>query len=469
MTTLWPSADLLSKVSDHQRERYALASASPIGILGGNPGAGKTHTTGRIIKCVVDEHGPASVAVCAPTGKAAIRITEVMLAADIPLDHPATTIHRLLGVQRNGHDGKGWGFLHNAAQPLRTRFIFIDETSMLETSLLSSLLSACSAGTHLMFIGDFAQLPPVGHGAPLRDMIAAGLPYGELTEIHRNGGDIVTACQAVKEGRRFQPSPYIDIPGGRNFLHIEAARPTFAVGALSRMLKNPPAGVDPVWDVQVLCAVNEKSDVGRANLNKIMQGILNPDGARVDGNKFRVDDKVICTTNGMLAMAHCPICSVGDDGQKRDGDPPAAAWDGKLYQCTSCGRAWAPKDCCTDFVANGEMGRVLEVFKGWMHVGFDSPKRTIRVAGEWLSEFDLAFAITCHRAQGSEWPFVIAMADDSNGADMVTSREWWYTAYSRPRKLLTTIGKMATMERQCKKAALSERQTFLAKMLAGVA
>src|SRR5690606_14383539 len=97
----------------------------------------------------------------------------------------ATTIHRLLGVSRNGHDQKGWGFMRNRGNPLPNRFLFVDECSMCDCDITASLLDACKPGTHVLFIGDFAQLPPAGHGAPLRDMIAAGIPYGELTEIHR--------------------------------------------------------------------------------------------------------------------------------------------------------------------------------------------------------------------------------------------------------------------------------------------
>ena len=119
---------------------------------------------------------------------------------DLPLE--ATTIHRLLGVSRNGHDKKGWGFIHNAANPLPYRFVFVDEVSMLDVDLAANLFAACQPGTHILLIGDTGQLPPVGHGAPLRDLIAAGVGCGELTEIWRNAGDIVKGCSPFAQADR---------------------------------------------------------------------------------------------------------------------------------------------------------------------------------------------------------------------------------------------------------------------------
>jgi len=433
-----------------------MAMRKPVGILGGNPGAGKTHCSAQIIKLVVNQMGASQIAVCAPTGKAAVRITEAMIGHGLN-GIEATTIHRLLGVSRNGHDRKGWGFMHNKSMPLPFRYVFVDESSMLGVNLGASLIEACLPGTHLMFIGDFAQLPPVEHGAPLRDMIAAGLPYGELEEIHRNEGDGVRACRALKEGRPFQPSPSIDIAEGRNLKHIEASRTATALGALAHLLRNVPPGFDPVWDVQVLCAVNEKSEVGRKNLNEGMQRILNPAGEVVEGMAFRLNDKVICSTNGMLPLVRCPSCQAEGDDQ--------VAWNGKWFECASCFNQWKPGECDQEFVANGEIGKVVLLDKKLMHVAFDSPKRTVRVTGEWLNEFDLAYAITVHKSQGSQWPVVICMADDSNGADRVTSWEWWRTAISRFQTLCFTIGKKSTIDRQCRKSALRERKTFLTELL----
>lgn len=460
MTTLWPLPCELPVATDHQREKYALASASPVGILGGNPGAGKTHLSAQAIKAAVEQHGLHQVAVAAPTGKAAVRISAAVLSHGLELE--ATTLHRLLGVGRNGHDKKGWGFVHNASYPLGKRFLFVDESSMADVQITAALVEALQPGTHLMFIGDFAQLPPVGHGAPLRDMIDAGLPYGELTEIHRNDGDVLQACRDMKEGRPFRPSPYVDMAAGKNMCHVEVGHPARALAALATMLQNIPAGIDPVWDVQVLCATNDSTDISRKPLNRVLQGLLNPQGEPLEGGRFRLGDKVICGTNGMLPLVRCPsaVCS----------DPEGAMTvDERMYVCGACGRALKPSQLIGDFVANGEIGRVVWQDKGVMHVAFDWPKRTIRAAGEWLAEFDLAYAITTHKAQGSQWPVVICMADDSRPADMVCSWEWWRTAASRMEKLCITIGKLATIHRQCRRSSLRPRRTFLAEMLRGAA
>lgn len=456
MKTLWPNPDDIPGATRHQREQATRSMRSPIGILTGAPGCGKTWVSGQIIKLLVDKCGEADTAVCGPTGKSAVRITEVMQEHGLR-GVQATTIHRLLGVSRNGHDKNGWGFIHNKANPLPYRFIFCDEFSMTGTSLLASFLDACQPGTHILFAGDAGQLPPVEHGAPLRDMIAAGVPYGELTEIHRNEGDIVRACRALKEGRPFQPSPCIDLAAGHNLKHIEAARPTYALSALANLLKNVPPGIDRVWDVQVLCAVNEKSEVGRKNLNEGMQRILNPDGERCEGNPFRMNDKVICSTNGMLPLVKCPDC-----GEQRT---DRLNWNGRFYDCAGCSYSWKPGECDEDFVANGEIGRVVLIDKRLAHVAFDSPRRTVRVAGEWVEKFELAFACTTHKFQGSQTPFIICMADDSNGADRVTSWEWWRTAISRAQKICFTIGKKSAIDRQCRKSALKERKTFLRELL----
>ncbi len=262
---------------------------------------------------------------------------------------------------------------------------------MVGAGLAASLVEALQTGTHLLWSGDFCQLPPVEHGAPLRDMIAAGLPYGELTEIHRNEGDIVRACRALKEGRPFIPSPCINLAAGQNLKHIEASRTSQALGALAHLLRNVPPDINPVWDVQVLCAVNENSGVGRKNLNEGMQRILNPDGARVEGMAFRLNDKVICSTNGLLPLVKCPGC--GNDVAE------LVAWNGKWFECGSdgCFNQWKPGECDGDFVANGEIGKVVLLDKKLMHVAFDSPRRTVRVAGEWLQQFELAYAVTCHK------------------------------------------------------------------------
>lgn len=462
MTTLWPDVADLPVATDHQRERIARGTRLKVGIVGGNPGAGKTHCLAQVVKLCAERYGRHSVCVAAPTGKAAVRIESAMRGHD--LDVPAATVHRTLGVQRNGHDGKGWGFLHNAMNPLPQRFVFVDEASMLGTNLASSLLAACAPGTHVLFVGDFAQLPPVDHGAPLRDMIEAGVPYGELEEVHRNGGDIYRVCADLKAGLGYRPSRHCNLTEKANAPHIECSRPTQQLSALARMLKSPPADIDPVWDVQVLCAVNDNTPVCRAVLNAGMQKILNPDGRYAEEGGFRLGDKVICKSNTLLPVVKC---QAGTGCVARADE---ILWDKAegRYVCRACGAEWKPSEMTGDLVANGELGKVVLVEEGLIHVAIDTPERTVRVSGEFLNAWDLGYAITTHKSQGSQWKVVIEMVDDSHAADRVTSYEWWRTAISRPEQLNVTIGSLAAINRQCKVSSLRGRKTFLVEGIAPV-
>lgn len=431
---IWPDPTTLPGISPHQQGALAQVFSGPVGILTGGPGTGKTRTAAAALRALIDSLGASSVAVCAPTGKAAVRIMAEL--SKCGLSHPATTIHRLLGVQRNGHDGKGWGFRHDAGNPLPYRVVAIEEASMADTDLSANLLSACAPGTHLLVIGDTGQLPPVGHGAPLRDWIAAGLPHGELTETWRNGGDIVRACAAIRAGKPFRPSEYIDIEAGKNWLHVEA-RPAAVAGVVERIVSTLPAGIDPLWDVQVSCAVNEKGDCSRLALNKLLQGVLNPAGEKIQGTDFRLRDKVICTSNCML-----PVSESG------------------TFEPVS--------ECASDFVANGEIGQVIAADKGVLLVQFTSPARVVQAVGEFREAFELAYAVTTHKSQGSQWPVVIAVIDHSRSADGVCSNEWWFTALSRMERLCVTIGPLETLRGHCLRRVLPKRKTFLREKLMGL-
>jgi exodeoxyribonuclease V alpha subunit len=191
----WPAGPF-ADLSDHQQERLGNALTGPVAIVTGSPGTGKTFTAAVVIKAIADAGHIRDVAVCAPTGKAAVRIGETMRAHGLTLN--ATTIHKLLNVRAGGNGG--WKFAYDEDTPLPYRFVVVDEVSMLDTSLAASLLRACAPGTHLLLIGDVNQLSPVGHGAPLRDLLDAGTPAARLTEIRRNSGLIVETCARIKDG-----------------------------------------------------------------------------------------------------------------------------------------------------------------------------------------------------------------------------------------------------------------------------
>ena len=198
-TIAWPSLDRpeFAELTDHQREQLRLALAGPVAILGGRPGTGKSFTLVRLVRAILAQHGQC-VAVMAPTGKAAQRVKELMTEAKLIGVKP-TTIHSGLGVA-SVEEG-GWQFQHDERNPLTCRFLIVEEASMLGTGLFRSLLAARARGCGLLLVGDVSQLPPVEWGAPLRDLIASGFPYGELREIHRNAGTIVRVCSAIVRRR----------------------------------------------------------------------------------------------------------------------------------------------------------------------------------------------------------------------------------------------------------------------------
>ena len=466
-----PSHGMSPRPTEHQRERATQALSRPLGVLSGTPGTGKTFLAAAVIRLVVDQFGRDAVAVCAPTGKAAVRVTAAMQRYGLRIT--ATTIHRLLEIGRNGRDGKGWGFLRNAANPLEQRFLFVDEASMLDCSLAADLADACADGTHVLLVGDPYQLPPVGHGAPLRDLLAAGVPNGELTEIRRNAGMIVQACRSIKEGKKFETCDKFDPEAGANLRHIEtpADQPGAAVEVLRQVLRRFKASgkFDPIWDVQVLTPLNAKTPVSRVELNRMLQGELNPAGATAEPNPFRIHDKIICLKNSWMQKVELKTT-------RRDGSSPADPANYIDVQAT----IMEPKDV---FLANGDVGRVLAVAPRQTVARFSDPDRLVRIPmgkvkegdeerwneGEGAEskgtgcDFALAYAVTYHKSQGSEWPVVILMADKNAG--MVACRELWYTGVSRASKLAILIGPRQVVDRQCKVVSLPRRKTFLKELL----
>ena len=463
MLTQWPDPRSCEELTTHQQEIASAALSRRIGVLAGTPGTGKTFTAAAIIRRLISLHGAFAIAIAAPTGKAAVRCTSSLRANGVA-GIEARTIHRLLGVCRNGHDGNGWGFLYDDKNPLPYRFIIIDETSMLDTDLFASLLRACGPQTHLLLIGDPYQLPPVGHGAPLRDMLASDrIARGELTEIKRNSGRIVQGCRLIKEGQRFDSPTTINLETGENWRHFETSSPAQTLAQLQFSLTSLPSRFNPVWDVQVLVAVNEKSPLCRKAVNVMLQDLLNPHGQRVEKVRFRVGDKVICTQNVFLPLA---------DEDRRATTANSTPFDEVDAKSPPQGK---------EFVANGELARVLAVDPKKMTVEFSSPKRVCVVplmksapeangtAGEEstgsIGGFDLGYAITTHKAQGSQAPIVIVLVDEYGGAMRVASREFNYTAISRAESLCLTIGKWSIFHQQCQRVALSIRKTFLKERL----
>lgn len=471
MSSDWPDIFSDSELSEHQIDKLFDATKGRIGILAGSPGTGKTYTAAALVKAIIAEHGSESVAICAPTGKAAVRVTEAM--AGYGIEKRASTIHSLLGVSRrksaDGNNGDGWAFTHGAGNPLPHRFIIVDESSMIDTGLMASLLSARAVGSHVLFVGDPNQLPPVGHGAPLRDLIAANVPYGELREIRRNSGSIVRACVQIRDGKSFAVDSRIDLAAEppRNLKVVDAAGPDQQVAKILLAIQCAKAdGRDPVWDCQVIVPVNAKSQLSRKELNKVLQRELNKTGVKAGSNPFLIGDKIVCLKNSFMPA---------DEGRCSPEALAMADGDGKL------------------FVANGELAEVVEVAEKLTVARLSSPERFVKIprgnqknggdeegddggnggSGEAAAEnksdtgcqWDLGYALSCHKSQGSEWPVVIVMIDDYPGARMVCSREWLYTAISRAKTLCLLVGRKTTADGYCRKQALYRRKTFLKELI----
>jgi exodeoxyribonuclease V alpha subunit len=490
---LWPATIPVSQVegdglpSVHQVERATISTAGPVGILCGGPGTGKTHTLAFILRAMLasGEVSLDDIAVASPTGKAAVRASQSLSLQSIDLR--ATTIHRLLQIGRNGHDGDGWGFQHNRSNPLPFRVVILDEVSMVDTGLMASFMEACADGTHVLFIGDDGQLMPVGHGAPLRDMKADCVPTGELTEVRRNAGQNVHACVRIKAGEQFDTCDKYDPAIGHNLRMIETTDDGDTLDCLESIMQGMRL-FHPVWQSQVLVGVNDRGNLSRKIVNDRLHALLNPEGRAATGNPFRVGDKIICLKNGeytavwpMIPEGQAAIEDLQDAKFYRPTPP-----DGDRYG----GGNGGDSDATSVYVANGEIGRVVAVADRLTIARIGEGDLLVKIpmgkqreasedgGGEGDStggsdseakgrgcHFDLAYAISVHKAQGSEAPCVIVLVDQAAGR--VADRSWWYTAVSRASKLCVIIGQKAVLDRQRIKQSLVKRKTFLADLIKG--
>lgn len=471
----WPRLDSpeFAELTDHQRAELRKALSGPCCLLGGRPGTGKSFTLVRLVRALLAKHGPC-VSVMAPTGKAAQRVKELMQEAKLTGVNP-TTIHSGLGVA--ACDEGGFQFQHNEQNPLPCRFLIVEEASMLGTGLARSLLAARPRGCGLVLVGDVNQLPPVEYGAFLRDSIDAGLPYGELREIHRNAGTIVRACSAIVDGKPWQTDDRIDLQAEqpKNLVLVQTGKtyaPAKVLQLVQRMRDESP--FDSVWDVQVLVAVNKRSTLSRVALNKQLQDMLNPAPA---GSKtpFRVGDKVIQLRNGFINEAS------EDEGR------------------------WTTNDD-KHLVCNGDIGKVLLAEEKRTVVEFFNPQRIVMIPrgrknangdadkesgdkepdkpdvkangkqdakkeeekADTGCDLDLAYSISTHKSQGSQFPIVIYCLDEYPGATGqygVVDRAHLYTGISRAQKACFLVGQMHVAHSVCRRSFIGRRKTFMVELI----
>lgn len=421
----WPEMPDHLGLTEHQLEKYSEATGRRLAILAGSPGVGKTFVAAAIVKQL--QRSGQTVAVCAPTGKAAVRIQESLKSNGV--NTHALTIHRLLQAEIVDH---GFIFHHNDRHPLPFDAVVVDEASMIDSYLLSLLMRSIDPGAKVLLVGDTNQLPPVGPGAPLRDLINAGANCGALTEIRRNSGRIVRACAEIRDGSLFNPSRKMNLEEGENLDFIQSSSTPYHLKKIIKIGEwaRRNFGYHPVWDVQVLCATNNHRRV----MNELLQDRLNYGTPRTPNSPFKRHDKVICLRNG-------------------------------FYDCLDSGRAVY---CC-----NGELGKVSQCEPGYISVKLQNPDRHVMVRRAKPDPknpsclWDLGYAITVHKSQGSSWPVVVTIIENQYGARMICSREWVYTAISRAEKLSVLCGRLNDARDMCKTVILPNRYTHLSQLITG--
>ena len=380
---------------DMQRLAVLEAARSGLLILTGGPGTGKTTTINAIIRYF--ERQGSEILLAAPTGRAAKRMTEAT-------GYEARTIHRLLeisGMPANDDDRKpgsltGMHFARNEEMPLEADCVIIDEVSMVDIYLMNSLLKAVSPGTHLILVGDSNQLPSVGPGNVLRDLIGSGcFNVVRLSRIYRQAAesDIVVNAHRMIDGEPIDLSKR-----SRDFLFIRQEDPE---GVLKIMLtlvrdKLPKYVGAPVNDLQIMTPTR-KGVLGVENLNRFLQGVMNPPAAgkaekELSGTLFRTGDKVMQIKNDYHRGVY-----------------------------------------------NGDIGILTEInsFAETLTVRFDDDRDVEYSYGD-AEELELAYAITIHKSQGSEYPAVVIPVWP--GPRMLQTRNLIYTAVTRARSCVAMVG-----------------------------
>lgn len=431
MTALAPSPALAPTLHPDQRAALALAT-EPFGprvvVITGAPGTGKSVTIRSIVEFY--ERAGRKILLAAPTGKAALRVTQTT-------GRPACTIHRML-EPTPGPRGRFF-FARGPGRPLDADVVILDEVSMVDVRLMADVCAALPATlTRLVIVGDIDQLPAVGPGSVLGDLIACErVPVCRLSTIKRQDpGPLLRAIHAIKDGR----APVIANAGADDIFleevdtddHAALAERVIEL-ALERLpVSRAPAlagrVADRLRDIQVITPTREKGDLSAKALSDAFQARLFPEQT----GRFRLGDKVIQTRNDYaLGIVNGDIGFVRDFGVDDQGrktievefDDPAAAGAG---------------------AGDSPHGRIVPI-----------------LASE--NALALAYAVTCHKYQGSEAPVVVIPVDASM-AFMLT-RSWVYTAISRARSCCVLVGQAAALTKAVRNYRSTRRATGLASMI----
>ncbi|GGP92244.1 MULTISPECIES: SF1B family DNA helicase RecD2 [Streptomyces] len=408
----WLAGRTGAALAPEQRDAVKLALTRRVAVLTGGPGCGKSFTVRSIVELARAKK--AKVVLAAPTGRAAKRLSELTGAE-------ASTVHRLLELKPGGDAA------YDRDRPLDADLVVVDEASMLDLLLANKLVKAVAPGAHLLLVGDVDQLPSVGAGEVLRDLLAEGgpVPAVRLTRIFRQAqqSGVVTNAHRINTGVQ----PITDgLPDF--FLFPEEDTEAAGVLAVDVAARRIPArfGLDPRRDVQVLAPMH-RGPAGAGNLNGLLQQAMTParpnlPEKRFGGRVFRVGDKVTQIRNNY---------DKGANG-----------------------------------VFNGTVGVVigLDADEQRLTVRTEEDEEIVYEFGE-LDELAHAYAVTIHRSQGSEYPAVVIPV--TTGAWMMLQRNLLYTAVTRAKKLVVLVGSRKALGQAVRTVSAGRRYTAVAPRLSG--
>ncbi len=405
---LWAEQASRLRLAEEQKEAIRQALQQTLLIITGGPGTGKT----TILKCIIQilEKKQRRILLCSPTGRAAKRMSEAA-------GREAKTVHRLL--EFSPKDGR---FKRDQHRPLECDLVIVDEASMLDVVLMNSLLKAIPPAAGLILVGDVDQLPSVGPGAVLRDVITSGLvPVIRLSEIFRQAREsqIIVNAHRINRGE-FPSCP--DWEGGERsdcylLVKEEAQEVQSAILELAASGLPKRHRVDPMEELQILSPM-QKGPIGALQLNQALQALLNPSGAELlrGGRLYRVGDRVMQIRNN--------------------------------YQ----------KD-----VFNGDIGRITRLDPEDREVTVRFDERQVTYDFNDLDELVLAYAVTVHKSQGSEYPAVIIPVHTAHY--VMLQRNLLYTAITRGKALVVLVGTKKAIAIAVKNHKIQHRYTGLARRL----
>lgn len=410
------------QLDEHQVQAVKEAVRNGLLVITGGPGTGKTTTINTIIRYF--EMEGMDIFLAAPTGRAAKRMSETT-------GFEARTIHRMLELN-GGMEGSA-GFERNETNPLETDLVIIDEMSMVDITLMNSLLKAIAPGTRLILVGDINQLPSVGPGSVLKDIIQSeAFNVVMLTKIFRQAStsDIIVNAHKINRGEEVS----LDNKS-MDFFFLKRYEADIIINVVLQLVKQKlPKFVDATpYDIQVLTPMR-KGLLGVERLNGILQQYLNPSDKskreKEHGDMvFREGDKVMQTKNNY--QLEWEICT-------------------KFGLTVDKGMG----------IFNGDMGIITEIndFAETLTVEFDEGRK-VEYSYKLLDELELAYAITIHKSQGSEYPAVVIPL--LSGPSMLMNRNLLYTAVTRARKCVTLVGNDTTFNQMIQNTSQQKRYSGL--------